>query len=239
MKIETRFFSKLDSTNLFAQREYSHFNPLYFTTIVADTQDNGIGRFQRKWISPPKKNIYATFVFRLPRHLSQLSRITQLLALTLVLLLEKKGLYPKIKWPNDLLLSQKKFCGILCQTQIEEDFQIFFLGFGINVNMTHFETIDQPATSLQKETNRRWNRKALLHSLQKDFIRNLKIFQQEGFSPFLADFDRRLLFKGEKISYFDGKTKWSGLFHGISPEGELILHLPSNEYKVFSAGEIL
>jgi BirA family biotin operon repressor/biotin-[acetyl-CoA-carboxylase] ligase len=239
MEIETLFFSKVDSTQLVAKRDYSRFVSHHLTCIVADAQEMGIGRFQRKWISPPGKNLYVTFVFRLSKELLHLNRIGQLLAVTLALLLEKKGLAPRLKWPNDLLLSQKKFSGILCHTQFEKEFVIFFLGIGININMSDCSSIDKPATSLKIESKHSWKRKMLLKELQTSFAHNLEVFKKEGFAPFEADFSRLLIFKGKAISYSTGDKTWEGILHGITPEGELVLQLPSNEYKIFPAGEIL
>src|SRR4029077_7189564 len=95
-------------------------------------------------------NIYATFCFWFDLQRTDIGHIPQLLALSAAQTLEEQGFLPTIKWPNDLLLRDKKVAGILCETILEQGLRGIVCGIGLNVNMPlHIlNQIDRPATSL-------------------------------------------------------------------------------------------
>ncbi len=233
-------FKTIDSTNTYAKQHANSFAPDQITCITADEQTAGRGRFQNQWISPPGVNLYATFYFKLPSNTLHLSCLAELLALSFASLLEREGLQPKIKWPNDIQLSGKKLSGILCETAFQAKTVDIFLGIGVNVNMDQeaLSHIDQAATSLQQETGKQWDRKTLLKDLQKQFINDLEIFQKKGFTPFHNLFEKFLAYKGETVRCFDGTHEWVGICHSITPDGQLTLLLPNQIFHTLLSGEI-
>jgi len=217
----------VDSTNEYAKRNYLSFAPHKITCITAEEQTAGHGRWQRKWISPKGGNIYATFYFQLPLQTPQLTTLAHVMAFSLSQVLIEKGLHPKIKWPNDVLLNGKKVSGVLCETVFEKTAVCVFLGIGINVNMPKdiLAQIDQPATSLAEETGRLWNQREVLDRLKSQFTKDLALFQQKGFTPFQAQLNEMLAYKGEVVCYRDGKQTWSGICDSLSGDGGLNLLL--------------
>ncbi|MEX1013337.1 MAG: biotin--[acetyl-CoA-carboxylase] ligase [Waddliaceae bacterium] len=143
----------IDSTNLFAKRELKGFPKDQLTLIIADIQTRGRGQFEREWISP-KGNLYMTSVRFLPDYPKDLTKIPLKFARNIQKWLLQYGVQAKIKWPNDLMVNQKKIAGILCETAWFEGELAIILGVGLNVNMTTEEAskIDQAATSLKIET---------------------------------------------------------------------------------------
>src|SRR4051812_3291883 len=105
---------QIDSTNTYAKQHAQDFAPDKITCITAEEQTAGRGRFQRKWISPRGVNLYTTFYFRLPLSTLHLTSLCQVAAFSVSSLLLQSDLHPKIKWPNDVLLSGKKISGVLC-----------------------------------------------------------------------------------------------------------------------------
>src|SRR3990167_10400648 len=146
--MDTIHLTSVDSTQLYAKKNAHSFTQNKITCIAADNQTAGRGRFQRTWHSPPNCNIYATFYFQLPQTTPDLINLTQLMAASFSKCLINEGLPPKIKWPNDIQLNNKKLCGILCETVFHKHGIELFCGIGINVNMEpkDFIGIDQPAT---------------------------------------------------------------------------------------------
>jgi BirA family transcriptional regulator, biotin operon repressor / biotin---[acetyl-CoA-carboxylase] ligase len=240
MEIKDIHLESVDSTNLYAKSHCNQFDPNQLTCITAEEQTAGRGRMQRHWHSPKGQNIYATFYFRLPLHALHLISLSQIMTLSLSLILIKEGLAPKIKWPNDVQLNGKKMAGILCETQFCSDHIDIFLGIGINVNMTteQISQIDQPATSLFIETNQTWDRAALLKKLQKQFLTDLQKFKKEGFTPFHSQFENLLAYKGQSIRCFDGKKEWVGICHSITNDGQLNIYLPNKEIHTVLSGDI-
>jgi BirA family biotin operon repressor/biotin-[acetyl-CoA-carboxylase] ligase len=168
----------VDSTNVYAKLHRHTFDKEKVTCISAENQTAAKGRFERKWISPPRVNIYSTFYFTLPPQIKKIEHLAELMALSLTTILKNKGLHPTIKGPNDVQINQKKVAGILAEVIFEPAATEVILGIGVNVNMeaTDIAKIDQPATSLKIETKMNWDKKQLLKELQYQFLLDLKHF---------------------------------------------------------------
>ncbi len=128
------WFSTLDSTMLEARRD-----PQLGRVIVADEQTAGMGRMGRVWHSPPGEGLYVSIVM----HPSPLLTLALGLAVRSVI-----GEPADLRWPNDVLLGERKVAGILAQTEGE----VVIAGIGINVAQSSFpDGLDTPATSLSLE----------------------------------------------------------------------------------------
>ena len=158
------------------------------TLVTTDKQTGGKGQYTRDWFSPPKEGLYATFCFFIDEKIEESAFLTQVMALSLVQLLEKREITALIKWPNDILVSRKKIAGILCETIPLSPHKAIILGVGLNINTSqkHLGTIKKPATSYLAETGKVWDISKELHLLQEIFCGKLKIFLQKGFAPFQA-----------------------------------------------------
>lgn len=240
MELKDIHLKSINSTNDYAKTHCSQFSPAQITCITAEEQTAGYGRMQRRWYSPKGENIYATFYFQLPLQSLHLMSLGQIMTLSLSMVLLKEGLFPKIKWPNDIQLNGKKMAGVLCETRFHSDHIDIFLGIGVNVNMDaeQLSHIDQPATSLSIETNQPWNCGSLLKKLQKQFLIDLQKFKKEGFTPFHSQFENLLAYKGQTIRCFDGKKEWVGICHSITNDGQLNLYLPNKEIHTILSGDI-
>jgi BirA family transcriptional regulator, biotin operon repressor / biotin---[acetyl-CoA-carboxylase] ligase len=240
MEYQDFHFDSLPSTQDWAKEHIDELTPQKILCVTADEQTKGKGRFQRKWVSPKGANISATFVIRLPLTTLHLISLAQLLALSFAKILLNHRLLPKIKWPNDVLVSGKKLSGVLCETSYQKNHVDVFLGIGINVNMEKetLDQIDQPATSLKNETGKTWERKKLLDELKKQFLKDLSLFLEQGFTPFHYELENLLAFKHEQIEVFDGKRVWKGMLHSLTTDGQMNLLLPDGTMQNLLAGEV-
>jgi len=175
---ELRFIARVGSTNDVAANWAAQGAP-HLSLVVADEQTAGRGRAGRKWFTPPG----AALAFSLILHADALrisqtekiARITGLGAVAVSQALEQHyGLEPKIKWPNDILLSGRKTAGILSEASWTGDkLSALILGIGINVAPSAVPSKDWaahhahpfPATSVEKEIGHPVNRPSLLHSI--------------------------------------------------------------------------
>ena len=241
MEFDDIFLKTVDSTQEWAKKNVAKLDKSKITCISADIQTKGKGRFNREWLSPEGDNLNITFYFQLDSKCLHLVSIAHILALSLAKVLRDNNLDPKIKWPNDVMLDDKKLAGMLCEIQTKNEFADIFLGIGINVNADEkfLSKIDQKATSLKVETKRDWDKQKLLDDLKIVFSNNLKLFNEKGFEPFYEKFENLLLFKGEKITFFDGQKEYKGILHSISSEGKLNLYMPTKEMLTFAAGDII
>lgn len=238
-KFDYIHFATIDSTNNWTKRNTSLLNQNHISVITADQQTKGYGRFKRNWISPPG-NIYVTLFFTLPLDYPYLINLGQILVLACNHTLENKGFYTQLKWPNDLLLENKKVAGTLVEVIRSEKLEIV-LGMGLNVNM-HEETlkqIDQNATSLMFSSGKAWVLGSVLNPILYTFYNYLRLLSSSGFTHFQPIYQKLLAFQGQEISCQVGNQKMQGICHSINPDGTLNLQLSSGLMISLNAAEIL
>lgn len=147
-----------------------------FTTVIAGRQKNGRGRLNRQWLSE-KGGLYFTMVLRpdLPPVLS--FRVGLLASVTLARILnEIFGIDVRVKWPNDLLVDERKICGILSELEAEVD-QVAFINIGIGLNVNNDPSpIEPAATSLKNILGRKVSIKEIL-------VRYLDLFEAQMQTP--------------------------------------------------------
>ena len=124
--------------------------------VIADEQSQGRGRLNRKWYTPKDSAVAFSLILRPSApHRSHLSRTVGLAALSIADSCRVLGLAPRIKWPNDILLNNKKTAGILIETVWSgEDVDSLVIGMGINVHRESVPPVNLlqfPATSLEDE----------------------------------------------------------------------------------------
>jgi len=233
-------FDTIDSTNTWTKKNAATLDQNQLTCVTALEQTAGRGRLNRKWESPKGQNIYATLYFCLPRDCPYIANLGQILSLSCIAVLKKKGFSPAVKWPNDILLDHKKVAGILCETVSFEDRIGIVLGIGININMSPelLDTIDQPATSLAQLSGQTWNLEQIIEPILKQFIHDLETLQEKGFAPFHRAYEDLLAFKGAQLTCTDGIRTIQGICHSINSDGKLNLLLPDGTLTTLSAGEL-
>lgn len=241
MDIIRHHFSIIDSTNTWAKHHADSFNPLAITLITADAQTAGRGRFNRQWVSPPDQNIYATYCIFLEKHRTDIGNLPQVAAISIAQILTETGFSAKLKWPNDVIINNKKVAGILSESTPLSDKLCLIIGIGLNVNMTEeiLQSIDRPATSLYAESMQKQDVKNILEKLTLQFSQNIAVFIEEGFSIFLKDYRERMHMPSGCIQFHDNRTVHTGKVHSINNDGSLNLLLSNNTIQTFHAGEIV
>lgn len=241
-KVSTIHFTAIDSTNSWAKTNTHLLDPDKITRVSADIQHGGRGRGARKWVSPAKQNMTTSFCFFVGNAQKDLHNVGQIMALSAARVLEELGFHPRLKWPNDIYLSQKKVGGILCETAALDDQICVIIGIGLNVNMPGelTEQIDQPATSLYMEKGTKFDVNEITAKLTDQFAKDIGVFFKEGFAPFLVEYSARLAHSAKQaLSFHDHGTLWEGTFHSLNADGSLNLQLPSGDLKCFYSGEAI
>jgi BirA family biotin operon repressor/biotin-[acetyl-CoA-carboxylase] ligase len=142
----------VDSTNNYAATLISEGQAEHGTVILAEEQTAGKGQRGAVWVSEPGLNLTFSVILK-PANLSVLDQfmISRCVAVSLVHVLRKFGISGIVKWPNDILVGQKKIAGVLIESQILSGLvQSCIVGVGLNVNQSEFEGLN--ATSLKVET---------------------------------------------------------------------------------------
>jgi BirA family biotin operon repressor/biotin-[acetyl-CoA-carboxylase] ligase len=136
-ELETYFFETIDSTNEFAKKT-SLKKP--FLIALAEQQTAGKGRHGKTWHSPESGNIYLSIKYEAVSVSPALSLVIGLLITEALDEASKQKIKAQLKWPNDVLLKNKKICGILIESEIEKNNIGCTIGIGINYSITKKES---------------------------------------------------------------------------------------------------
>jgi len=211
------------------------------TIVLAEGQTEGKGRMGRSWFSPLGKGIWVSIILRplLPPSLA--GRVSLISALAVAeAIREVTGLPALIKWPNDLVISEKKVGGILTEMSAEmEQIKFIILGIGINVNQDEFlEELKGKALSLHQGGGKEVSRLSLLRNILRR-LDNYYPYLQKGELGTITNRWRELsatLGKQVRVS-FQGEVI-EGQAVDIDSEGALLLRLDSGFVKCLTGGEV-
>jgi len=234
------FLDSVDSTQTYCKKHFRSFSKDLITCVIAQQQTQGKGTKGRSWVSPKGGNVYVTFTFFLNEKINTLRSLAQLIAISTATVLTKETVPISLKWPNDIQIHGKKVGGAMCEIETLEKGTEVFLGLGLNLHTDKaiLETIDQPATSLELETNKQWDSKALIKKIQLQFAKDLDRFLSKGFSIFSKQYWQLLAYKKQRITIDDGVKTFEGKLENITPEGELIVQLTSGKNATITSATI-
>ena len=234
-KVVLEVFDTISSTNDYLLRKEKNKNK-DIKICIAEEQTKGRGRRGKSWISPKFKNIY----FSLNSYLKKedLSGLSIAVALSVSKVLTKINVMSMIKWPNDLLVGNKKICGILIETAKVGELTKVVIGIGINVNMEYSELIDQEWTSIKLEKKQSVDRNSIISEMINQLCITLNKFEQEEFDYFLKKFTSLDLLKDKQFTLKD-KPNETFIGKGIDNKGLLIAqNLKDQRIVKFSSGEV-
>jgi BirA family transcriptional regulator, biotin operon repressor / biotin---[acetyl-CoA-carboxylase] ligase len=167
-------YYKIGSTNVEAMKAAAEGAP-EGSIFIAEEQTAGRGRGDHEWHSEPSSGIYCSIILRpqLPPADILILTLAAGLAVQAAIQTMDDLVMPDLKWPNDLLIDGKKFCGILTEMHAEvARVRYIVMGIGINVNQRSFpEEIKKTATSLRMATGTEWSRVELCVALLKSVER--------------------------------------------------------------------
>lgn len=235
------FLKEVDSTNNYA-RMLAEQGAADGTLVLAERQVAGKGRRGRGWTSPAGTGIWMSLLLRPefgPEHASMLTLLAAMAVSAGIS--EATGLACGIKWPNDIVLDGKKICGILTEMSTEEDaIRHVVIGIGINVNIWEFpEEIRQTASSLALVSGKNFRRAPLVEAVLRAFEGCYAIFQRTLDMRLLREtYNQNLVNLGREVRVLAPKEAYTGISHGITDTGELLVELESGEVRRVMSGEV-
>ena len=243
MSFNIQWYSSLKSTNEEMKKILSSGNKLKNYSIVATyNQTNGTGRFDRKWISFPNSNLCFSIFIESEKDIKCIPSLTMSSALAVNDFLKSYGVKSNLKWPNDVLVENKKICGILSEhiNNAKNNIKGVIIGIGLNVNLTTNElnTIDQPATSMLVECNRSF----LLDNILESLCENLNFWIKKweinpSFKTIKQNWINCSEEIGNTISIKDEENIIRGKLEDYGEYGELIINI-DGKIKTIWSGEI-
>jgi BirA family biotin operon repressor/biotin-[acetyl-CoA-carboxylase] ligase len=229
------YFASIGSTMVEAARLAAAGEP-HGAVVLAGEQTAGIGRLGRTWISQPNVGIYCSILLRLKLPPAHLPVASLLLGLAVAEAIEQcTQLVCDLRWPNDVLINEKKVCGIL--TQLVDGCVV--AGIGLNVNNPAFEPgLRTPATSLLMESNGLvHSRESLVVALVASIDQFCQMLETQGPGAILQAFAARSSYvSGRRVTIEEGGL--TGITAGLDEYGFLQLLTDSGQSHRLSAGGI-
>lgn len=211
--------------------------------LLAEYQTAGRGRRGRSWIAPPggATCLSLSWVFReVPRDLGALGLVVGVCALRTLTSLGVKAV--QLKWPNDLLIEQRKLGGILIELRAESTGPAcVVIGIGLNVALGAPLLEKIAATGLAPidlaTAGKQFSRNALAAALISSFVAGLLEFERDGLKPFVKEWLQADALRGRPVTVMapDGPAK--GVARGIDLDGALLVETPQGLLR-FVSGDV-
>ncbi len=202
----------INSTNDYIK---AHFKELDDGTIVvAKRQWAGRGRSNHQWKSE-LGNLYFSFIIKKKIVRDELFMFTVLSSMAVINLLKNYKINAVIKYPNDILVNNKKICGILTESSGSKEIDHVVIGIGINVNQEDFQELNSLAVSIKQITKQDYQVKQIL----KDFIQEYNLLEETSYLKGFNAYLKASLIIGKKIIFEGMKYEISG----IKENGEIII----------------
>jgi BirA family biotin operon repressor/biotin-[acetyl-CoA-carboxylase] ligase len=224
------FVPECHSTNTLAYQITQNQTSAEGLIVITENQTAGRGQQGNIWLTEPGKNLTFSIILK-PSFLA----LDQQFLLTIVTTL---GIYNfldqhlkksvAIKWPNDMLVSDKKICGILIENQVQgAKINHTIVGIGLNINQQNFAT--DRATSLAIEANADFNLEEQLHKLLEQIERRYLQLRNNQTTELKEEYLSHLYWRNEKHLFnVQGKTV-DGIIKGVDESGRLLIFTEGRE----------
>ena len=233
------FAREIDSTNLWIKRLAKVGAP-EGTLALAEFQSAGRGRLGRSWEVPEGTSVMMSILLRPKFEPQYAPTLTLVMGMAVAKAVKSLGFDVSIKWPNDVVVSHKKICGILTEMGVRDgkiDYAV--IGVGINVNIKEFpEEMADKATSLYLESGKEFDRSQIPGLVMEAFEKYYEKFAatcdlsglKEEYESILANYNQpvRVL----------AKEPYEGVARGITDGGELLVEKTDGTIVAVSAGEV-
>jgi BirA family biotin operon repressor/biotin-[acetyl-CoA-carboxylase] ligase len=235
-------FEEVGSTNDVA-KELAQQGGAEGTAVLAEAQTAGRGRLQRTWASPKGKGIYLSVILRPPISLAQTAQITMLAAVAVAQAIQRfSGLEARTKWPNDVVIGDKKVCGILTEVSAQAtNLRFAVVGIGINVSMTRDdlpEEVRDSATSLAIESGQPLDREPVLQAVLQSLSVYYHRYRTQPFGSILDEYKSLDIALGNVVTVFDNSARIVGIAEDIDELGTLTLRLPDGQRQKVMTGKV-
>jgi BirA family biotin operon repressor/biotin-[acetyl-CoA-carboxylase] ligase len=212
--------------------------------LLAEFQTAGRGRRGRAWLAPPGGAVCFSLSWTFPAVPHDAGALSLAIGVCVLRALEEHAVAElRLKWPNDILLGDRKLGGILIELRAESAGPACaVVGVGLNMALSPelLETIAATgleATDLGSGTSAPLSRNAIAAAVIEACVLGLVQFQQEGLGPFIKDWREADALRGRAVAVQTGENRTRGIARGIDLSGALLVETPNGLRKFFS-GEV-
>jgi len=225
----------LEETTSTNDEVWKHIKDNNHIVVIAERQKEGRGRRNSTWHSFQEKSL--TFSIGIELSKSIANHISFIVPLSICKAIRKNfQINVGVKWPNDIIVNNKKIAGVLIESKLHKSIQIYNIGIGINVNLNKddLRSLDiKNITSILFETNRMVDREKLLSEILIFMDEYLLKSQDEIIELWLDN----CVHLDMKVQFHKNNEIISGVFKSIDNNGNAIIDV-DNKIKSFSSGVI-
>ncbi len=229
----------VDSTNNYAKQHLE----AHGAVVIAEEQTAGRGRLGRNWLSPKGHGLWMTIALLPGKSLESMQVITLVAGLAVAQVLDESAAGKiNLQWPNDVLLNQKKVCGILTESQLRgTNASKIVVGIGLNASQKSGDfpsDLRKPATSLLIETDKKFDRNALAAAILSKFEVQYKSVISGEIAESLAQWKFWCRQLGNLVDIEQNGKSIHGKFVDIRANGAAIIVQADGSTLEVSSGEI-
>ena len=201
--------------------------------LIANKQTNGIGRRGTSWISP-NGNIYISVLLKNILNIKNHFLNTAYTCNIICDVIEKVcDIKTKIKWPNDILVNNKKISGIISEINNHNNDILIITGFGINIISS--PNINDYQTTHVNEYNDNLNNFDFIYILMEEYLKNLHILKNHS-SSIIEKYKLRLEFLNKNIKLkLDNNSIKEGIFYDLNVDGSIMLKTKTISENIYNA----
>ncbi len=231
-------FVEIDSTNTYVVERVRTDDPPEGLVAVADYQSAGRGRLDRRWESPPRTALLCSILLRPDLPSESLQLVVAAVALsTRAALVRLTGLRPHLKWPNDLVVGDRKIAGLLAEI-VESDGALAVVT-GLGVNLSDVGPPDAGATSVRRETGVSVTASALLDIVLEEIeTRRDQLDDVEGRRALHQEYEGALATLGQAVRVTTPKETLVGRATGVDASGRLLVEV-DGALRVLDVGDVV
>jgi len=229
---------EVSSTNTYLMERLEQYP--HGTAVLALHQSAGKGRLSRLWSSQEGAGMYLSFVLKgLP--IPALAALPCACAVAVCRALEGLDVTgAQIKWPNDVVLNQKKLCGILCESRLANGLAQAVCGIGVNLTQTQSDFAQQGllhATSILGQTGKAFGAKQLAQSVLQQMAPLAQLCQAGAPYPFLPEYTSRCVNIGRQVRLIVNQQERVAFAKGVDEQFSLLCEI-DGQTTAISAGEV-
>ena len=218
--------------------QYTQNSSGHGSLFLTDNQTGGKGRRDNKWVSTPDKSLTFSFILHSELELEKMGLLPLLTGISIVKgITAATAIQTGLKWPNDIMLNEKKMGGILIESKQTRNGLRVVVGVGLNINENAQDiphALSDNAISLAMFSGQTHSREKILSAILNVF-EVLYDSQLDSIIPLWTD---HCIHQDREVSFHSGQIKQQGLFQGISSQGHAEIHI-KGETQTFPSGVVI
>ena len=231
-----KYLSQTNSTNEDAWSSFQDGSP-DGTLFITDNQQEGKGRRQNNWVSTKEKSLTFSFILQPEMQLEKLGLLPLLTGVSIVEAIKSSAsIQTGLKWPNDIMLNEKKMGGILVESKSGQNGLGVVVGVGLNINESEQDipdSLSKQATSLAIYSNSSSSRELILSAILNEF-EQLYQNQMDDIIPLWQEY---CIHRNTSVTFHSENHRSRGIFQGINSLGHAEINM-NGKTESFSAGMV-